>query len=88
MCAAYQPEQREVFLQFLHSLATLLPCAECQQHFTELISSYPPDPFLGDSEKLFRWSYDIHDAVNKRKGKKTPAYHYIRSFYMKYKSKA
>jgi FAD-linked sulfhydryl oxidase len=51
----------------LESLAHLLPCKECKEHFMEIINKYPPD--LSNSCAFQTWLFNAHNMVNKRLGK-------------------
>ena len=62
-------------LQQLQYFASSLPCAECQNHFSELMRKYPPNLQCGGSDfgnpsPLERWSWGIHNRVNERLGKR------------------
>lgn len=72
--AGYNPEKRQQFVAFIWSLSQkngLLPCEECRHHFTKMISEpeLKLEFYLEDRDKLFLWTWLLHDKVNQRLGK-------------------
>lgn len=55
--------------EFYESLAFLLPCAVCREHYKEHLSKNPLTPFLDSRSDLLKWTIIIHNAVNKMLGK-------------------
>jgi hypothetical protein len=51
--------------EFYESLAFLLPCAVCREHYKAHISEHPITPFLDTKRDLLKWTIDIHNKVNK-----------------------
>ena len=66
---AYEPtpEKQAAVRAFLQSLAVLLPCSVCAQHFAALA----PTARLGSAYDLLKWTVDTHNAVNARLHKPT-----------------
>lgn len=52
---------------FVPHFAHTIPCATCRTHFLELLSA-PAAP------SAFRWTVDLHNAVNTRLGKPSVSY--------------
>ena len=52
----------------------VLPCQGCANHYKENIANVPIDDHLKDRESLLRWTFDIHNEVNKLKGKPILSY--------------
>ncbi len=50
---------------FYESLANLIPCPVCREHYKEHLKNFPLTPNLDSRSDLFRWSVDLHNAVNK-----------------------
>jgi hypothetical protein len=73
---AYPPnpsiDQQRAADSFFSSLAPLLPCSECQTHYTSELATHPPDTRSGAT--LSAWLVDLHNRVNTRLGK--PQYSY------------
>jgi len=58
-------KDRKNFIEFLQSLRTLLPCADCRLHFAEYLDEHNPTK----ADNLAVWTFDFHNAVNERLGK-------------------
>jgi hypothetical protein len=69
---AYEPtaEKQAAMRAFLSSLAVLLPCGVCGQHFGALAPTAPVD----SKHSLFKWTVDTHNAVNARLHKPVLSY--------------
>lgn len=65
---------RASYSTFFGALGFVLPCAKCSQHYNKHIVSYPLDPSLVGRAELFRWTVDLHNAVNSSLGRKTWTY--------------
>jgi hypothetical protein len=57
--------------EFYESLANLIPCPVCRDHYKQHLQTYPLTPNLDSRSDLFRWSVDLHNAVNKMLNKPT-----------------
>jgi len=55
--------------EFYESLAFLIPCAVCREHYKDNLSKHPLTPFLDSRTDLIRWTVDLHNFVNKSTGK-------------------
>lgn len=55
--------------EFYESLAFLLPCSVCREHYKEYLAKKPITPFLDTKKDLLQWTIDIHNEVNKMLGK-------------------
>lgn len=55
--------------EFYESLAFLLPCTICRQHYKEYLKNNPLTPFLDSKKDLLKWTIDNHNSVNKMLGK-------------------
>ena len=51
--------------EFYESLAYLLPCNICRQHYKDNLIKNPLTPFLDSRTDLIKWTVDIHNSVNK-----------------------
>lgn len=76
-------ENNQVSLSFVEDFIKLLclrfPCLDCRGHMRNMFNIHNFD-FRGPSG-LFNYSYMIHDKVNKRLGKTSPHFEYIRQIY-------
>ena len=50
--------------QFFESLANLIPCPVCREHYKQHITKNPILPHLDNRSDLFKWTVDLHNAVN------------------------
>jgi hypothetical protein len=55
--------------EFYESLANLIPCPVCREHYAQHISENPIGPSLDRRADLFRWTVNLHNIVNKSLGK-------------------
>lgn len=69
--ATLTAEQKQQYTAFYTSLGDVLPCPGCRVHYNRHIQKHPPDTSSRDA--LFRWTYDLHNIVNRVHGKPQPA---------------
>ena len=50
---------------FFESIAHLIPCPKCREHYTIHLQKFPISPHLDRREDLFRWTVNLHNEVNK-----------------------
>lgn len=62
-------ERRKSFEQFLYRFAENFPCSICGTHMKEHFNKNPIYPHTQNNVTLQKYIYDLHEAVNKRKGK-------------------
>jgi hypothetical protein len=55
--------------EFYESLAYLIPCGVCREHYKEHLGKKPLTPYLDTRKDLLQWTVDIHNEVNKMLGK-------------------
>jgi hypothetical protein len=55
--------------EFYESLAYLIPCSVCRDHYKQHITEKPITTFLDSRTDLIKWTIDIHNKVNKQNGK-------------------
>jgi len=46
------------------SLAELIPCPVCRQHYVSHIKTAPIEPFLDNRNDLIDWTLKLHNKVN------------------------
>jgi len=71
--AAYRPEKRQSFLNFVKAFPDLLPCDECGEHFRLNLQRIPVENYMKTNSELFFWTYLLHDLVNQQISKHKPA---------------
>ena len=63
--------QKRAAKDFYESLAHLIPCPKCREHYSKHLQKMPISPHLDRREDLFRWTVNVHNEVNKLLGKPT-----------------
>jgi len=61
--------QKRAAKEFYESMAELIPCPICREHYKEHLKRLPLSPHLDRREDLFRWTVEVHNEVNKILGK-------------------
>lgn len=68
-------ENTQAFIDFITSLAYLLPCDECRGHYIKNLEEFPlRDKDFSSPENLYKWTFLLHSVVNKQLGKQNPRY--------------
>lgn len=63
--AAYDPSQRDVFVDFLTTFGKLLPCEYCRKNFAKKLIEAPPEEYLDSTERALWYTYMLHDMANR-----------------------
>lgn len=59
-------DNKNNYKSFLTMISDILPCSLCSNHYKENLIKYPlTDDILSNKIKLFNWSVDMHNEVNK-----------------------
>lgn len=72
LAANYKPsaENRKAFINFVSSMAYILPCDECRQHYIKNLSVIPlREKYFLSPESLYQWTFKLHSLVNSQLGK-------------------
>lgn len=67
--------------EFYESLAFLLPCSVCREHYKEHLAKNPLTPFLDSRTDLIKWTVSIHNKVNVSLGKREWTLEEVLSYY-------
>ena len=59
---------RKHYQEFFESLQNVLPCQSCARHYKDNLQRTPVSEHLKDRETLLRWTFDLHNEVNKQTG--------------------
>ncbi len=51
--------------EFYESLAFLLPCSVCKEHYKTHLKNNPITPYLDSRADLMKWTILVHNSVNK-----------------------
>lgn len=57
--------QKRAAKEFYESLAQLIPCPKCREHYQTHLQKMPITPHLDRRADLFRWTVEVHNEVNK-----------------------
>ena len=66
--------EKEKYKIFFENLGYVLPCQNCQEHYTKNLIKEELDIALKNKKKLFKWTVDLHNKVNKMIGKRIYSY--------------
>ena len=55
--------RKQAFIEYMEMIAGSLKCETCRIHAMKYIAENPMDRYIDD---LFRWTWNFHNAVNKR----------------------
>ena len=69
--------------EFYESLAFLLPCSICREHYKEYLQEKPISTFLDSRTDLIKWTIQNHNKVNKMLGKPEWTLEEVLSYYEK-----
>jgi hypothetical protein len=69
--------------EFYESLAFLLPCSICREHYKEYLQTTPISTFLDSRTDLIKWTIQIHNKVNQMLGKPEWTLEEVLSYYEK-----
>jgi hypothetical protein len=69
--------------EFYESLAFLLPCSVCREHYKEYLQVKPISTFLDSRTDLIKWTIQNHNNVNKMLGKPEWTLEEVLSYYEK-----
>lgn len=66
---------RREIITMLKVFYVAIPCDTCSNHYLEYLQEHPvEDYFEHASQKLFNWSVDLHNSVNRKIGKPEMSY--------------
>lgn len=69
--------------EFYESLAFLLPCSICREHYKEYLKETPISTFLDSRTDLIKWTIKNHNKVNQMLGKPEWTLGEVLSYYEK-----
>ena len=59
-------EQKQGAIQFYESLAQVIPCPICKDHYKHFLTEMPPN--VSNRDTLVEWVFTIHNKVNDQLG--------------------
>lgn len=57
-------ENKYIYKQFYENFKHILPCKYCRESYSVFFAEIPIDQYLVSSERLYYWTYLIHNKVN------------------------
>lgn len=57
------------YAKFFNSLPGVLPCGVCGHHLKQHLETSPVEDHLDGKESLFKWTVEVHNAVNRTTGR-------------------
>jgi hypothetical protein len=77
-----EPTKDEVdaIVKFFDSLNYLIPCESCREHYKQNYKMLPPMPVYSKKD-LVKWTFDLHNVVNRMLKKKEYSYEDFESEY-------
>ena len=74
-------KEKQKYIRFFRSVAYILPCLVCTDHFKRNLQNSPPDKNIVNKDKFVKWIINIHNSVNQRLHKKIYGYKEASRFY-------
>lgn len=77
-------KEKEFVVKQIRIIQDNFPCQECKNHFWTYLENHPPENTVSskaDSEALFLWTVNFHNAVNFRVGYKQITFEEAKSLY-------
>jgi len=77
-------KEKEFVIKQIRIIQQNFPCQECKIHFGNYLENHPPEATASpksDSESLFLWTVNFHNAVNFRKGYPQLSFEEAKSIY-------
>jgi hypothetical protein len=63
-------EEKAAAIQFFESIAFMIPCPICREHYKMHIAKHPVRDAVGSRDMLIYWVFSVHNEVNKQLKKK------------------
>jgi hypothetical protein len=78
----YNDKYKEEYIIFFNSLKTIIPCRICRNHYIDNINRDNMEIEKNiNSDKIFNWTVDLHNSVNKMHRKKIWSHDEARKYY-------
>ena len=78
----YNDEYRDKYIEFFNTFKTIIPCKICRNHFNQNIGKDNMSIESNiNSDRIFNWTIDLHNSVNKMNHKKIWNYEEAKKYY-------
>ena len=57
---------KKKYYEFINSLPLFIPIEKMSSDFSKLLNMYPVQPYLDNRETFVRWTWFIHNKINKK----------------------
>lgn len=74
-------EDKKYYRQFIESLAYILPCESCRNHFHQNLKYYNMSDVLSSRKNIFEFFVDMHNKVNKKNKKRLYTYEEVYKYF-------
>lgn len=79
---------KKKFYEFFQNLPLFIPVEDMAAKFTRILDEFPVQPYLDNRESLIKWTWFIHNKINKELEKpQITLDEFYKTFYEKFKSK-
>jgi hypothetical protein len=78
----YDEQYKTKYEDFFNSFKSVIPCKICRTHYIQNISK--PGLLVNEninSERIFNWTIDLHNSVNKSTNRREWSYDEARNYY-------
>lgn len=75
-------KDKQDYKEFFFKLINVIPCYRCSVNYETNLKKVPIDNYLSNNIDLFRWTFIIHNMVNKETSKKQLSFEYAIGLYM------
>jgi len=65
---------KSAYQNFYDNFMKILPCDKCSNSAQRNVLKTDWEYILSSRDRLIKWTYDFHDKVNKKLGKKSPSF--------------
>lgn len=65
---------KSAYQDFYDNFMKILPCDKCSNSAQRNVLKADWEYILSSRDRLLKWTYDFHDAVNKKLGKESPEF--------------
>jgi hypothetical protein len=63
-------DEKAAASNFYNSLAYMIPCPICKEHYRHFLETDPVDDALNSRDELITWVFNLHNKVNEKLSKK------------------
>ena len=81
---SYDDSNKDRYNDFFESFKVVIPCKICREHYKKNVSENDMNIYSNlESDKIFNWTVNLHNTVNRMHGKSQWSYDKASDFYNK-----